>query len=131
MHLEFAQKAKVAAGDTAAAAHIRHDEMGHRDAFKTALAKVKFLSKNIHLSSIPACSNLLWALHVYLGASLLRKAWCHVTFTNHIVSLRRIVMKHTFHGILLASLALLLTAIPALAHHTIAAEFDTRDTVTL
>ena len=43
MYLEFAQKAKVA-GDTAAAARfeeIRHDEMGHRDAFKTALAKLQ------------------------------------------------------------------------------------------
>ena len=42
MYLEFAQKAKVA-GDTAAAARfeeIRHDEMSHRDAFKTALAKL-------------------------------------------------------------------------------------------
>jgi len=40
-------------------------------------------------------------------------------------------MKRTFLGILLGSFALLLTEIPALAHHTIAAEFDTRDTVTL
>ena len=43
MYLDFAQKAKVA-GDTAAAARfeeIRHDEMGHRDAFKIALAKLK------------------------------------------------------------------------------------------
>jgi len=43
MYLEFAQKAKVA-GDTAAAARfeeIRHDEMGHRDEFKSALAKWK------------------------------------------------------------------------------------------
>jgi rubrerythrin len=43
MYLEFAQKANVA-GDTAAAARfeeIRHDEMGHRDAFKTALAKLE------------------------------------------------------------------------------------------
>jgi rubrerythrin len=43
MYLEFAQKAKVA-GDTAAAARfeeIRHDEMGHRDAFKVALAKLE------------------------------------------------------------------------------------------
>ena len=40
-------------------------------------------------------------------------------------------MKRTFHGVLLGSFALLLAAIPALAHHTIAAEFDTRDTVTL
>jgi rubrerythrin len=43
MYLEFAQKAKVA-GDTAAAARfeeIRHDEMGYRDAFKTALAKLQ------------------------------------------------------------------------------------------
>src|ERR1700674_4716094 len=43
MYLEFAQKAKVA-GDTAAAARfeeIRHDEMGHRDAFKSALAKLE------------------------------------------------------------------------------------------
>jgi rubrerythrin len=43
MYLEFAQKAKVA-GDAVAAARfeeIRHDEMGHRDAFKTALAKLE------------------------------------------------------------------------------------------
>jgi hypothetical protein len=40
-------------------------------------------------------------------------------------------MKRTFQGLLLGSLALLLTPISALAHHTIAAEFDTRDTVTL
>jgi rubrerythrin len=43
MYLEFAQKATVA-GDTAAAARfeeIRHDEMGHRDAFKIALAKLE------------------------------------------------------------------------------------------
>ena len=43
MYLEFAEKAKVA-GDTAAAARfeeIRHDERGHRDAFKIALAKLK------------------------------------------------------------------------------------------
>jgi rubrerythrin len=43
MYLEFAEKAKVA-GDTAAAARfeeIRHDEMGHRDAFKIALARLK------------------------------------------------------------------------------------------
>ena|SRR5271157_1666972 len=43
MYLEFAQKAKVA-GDTAAAARfeeVRHDEMGHRDAFKIALAKLE------------------------------------------------------------------------------------------
>ena len=42
MYLEFAQRAK-AAGDATAAARfeeIRHDEMGHRDAFKTALAKL-------------------------------------------------------------------------------------------
>ncbi len=42
MYLEFARKAKVA-GDAVAAARfeeIRHDEMGHRDAFKTALAKL-------------------------------------------------------------------------------------------
>jgi len=42
MYLEFAQKAKVA-GEAAAAARfeeIRHDEMGHRDAFKIALAKL-------------------------------------------------------------------------------------------
>ncbi|MFY9733313.1 MAG: ferritin family protein [Candidatus Acidiferrales bacterium] len=42
MYLEFAQKAK-AAGDKAAAARfeeIRHDEMGHRDAFKAALTKL-------------------------------------------------------------------------------------------
>lgn len=43
MYLEFGQKATVA-GDTAAAARfeeIRHDEMGHRDAFKSALAKLQ------------------------------------------------------------------------------------------
>jgi rubrerythrin len=43
MYLEFAQKAKLA-GDTAAAdrfEEIRHDEMGHRDAFKIALAKLQ------------------------------------------------------------------------------------------
>jgi len=43
MYLEFAQKAKVA-GNTAVAARfeeIRHDEMGHRDAFKIALAKLE------------------------------------------------------------------------------------------
>ena len=43
MYLEFAQKATVA-GDAAAAARfeeIRHDEMGHRDAFKMALAKLE------------------------------------------------------------------------------------------
>lgn len=43
MYLEFAKKASVA-GDTAAAARfeeIRHDEMGHRDAFKVALAKLE------------------------------------------------------------------------------------------
>jgi rubrerythrin len=43
MYLEFAQKAKVA-GDTAAAARfeeIRHDEIGHRDAFNSALAKLE------------------------------------------------------------------------------------------
>ena len=40
-------------------------------------------------------------------------------------------MKPTFHRALLGSFALLLAAIPALAHHTIAAEFDTRDTVTV
>jgi Family of unknown function (DUF6152) len=40
-------------------------------------------------------------------------------------------MNRTFRGVLLSSMALLLAAIPALAHHTIAAEFDTRDTVTL
>lgn len=39
-------------------------------------------------------------------------------------------MKHAFH-VLLGSFALLLMALPALAHHTIAAEFDTRETVTL
>jgi hypothetical protein len=40
-------------------------------------------------------------------------------------------MNRTFWGVVLGSFALLLTSIPALAHHTIAAEFDTRDTVTL
>src|ERR1700693_918092 len=42
MYLEFAQKARVA-GDAAAAARfeeIRHDEIGHRDAFKVALTKL-------------------------------------------------------------------------------------------
>jgi len=42
MYLEFAGQAK-AAGDTAAAARfeeIRHDEIGHRDAFNSALAKL-------------------------------------------------------------------------------------------
>ena len=52
-------------------------------------------------------------------------------YTSNTYRQRRKVMKQTFHGILLAGFALLLTAIPALAHHTIAAEFDTRDTVTL
>jgi rubrerythrin len=43
IYLEFTQKAKVA-GDKAAAARfeeIPHDEMGHRDAFKIALAKLE------------------------------------------------------------------------------------------
>ena len=43
MYLDFAQKAK-AAGETASAVRfeeIRHDEMGHRDAFKIALAKLE------------------------------------------------------------------------------------------
>jgi hypothetical protein len=40
-------------------------------------------------------------------------------------------MRHTFREILLAGLALVLVAVPVFAHHTIAAEFDTRDTVTL
>jgi len=43
MYLEFAEKAKIA-GDIAAAARfeeIRHDERGHRDAFKIALTKLK------------------------------------------------------------------------------------------
>jgi rubrerythrin len=43
MYLEFAQKATVA-GDAAAAARfeeIRHDETGHRDAFKIALTKLE------------------------------------------------------------------------------------------
>src|SRR5260370_38981743 len=40
-------------------------------------------------------------------------------------------MRHTFYGVLLGGFALLLTTIPVLAHHSIAAEFDTRDTVTL
>jgi rubrerythrin len=42
MYLEFAHRAKVA-GDAAAAARfeeVRRDEMGHRDAFKIALAKL-------------------------------------------------------------------------------------------
>lgn len=43
MYLEFAQKATIA-GDSAAATRfeeIRHDEKGHRDAFKSALAKLE------------------------------------------------------------------------------------------
>ena len=40
-------------------------------------------------------------------------------------------MNRTFQWVLLGGFALLLTTIPALAHHTIAAEFDTRETVTL
>ena len=40
-------------------------------------------------------------------------------------------MKRASQRVMLGSFAFLLTAIPALAHHTIAAEFDTRDTVTL
>jgi rubrerythrin len=43
MYLEFAQSAKIA-GDTIAAARfeeIRHDEMGHLNAFKIALAKLE------------------------------------------------------------------------------------------
>jgi rubrerythrin len=43
MYLEFARKATVAE-DAAAVARfeeIRHDEMGHRDAFKMALAKLE------------------------------------------------------------------------------------------
>ncbi len=40
-------------------------------------------------------------------------------------------MERTFRGVLVGSFALLLTAIPGVAHHTIAAEFDTRETVTL
>jgi rubrerythrin len=43
MYLEFAQEAKVA-GDAAAAARfheIRNDEIGHRDAFRIALAKLE------------------------------------------------------------------------------------------
>jgi rubrerythrin len=43
MYLEFAQKAKVA-GDIAAATRFeedRHDEIGHRDAFETALSKLE------------------------------------------------------------------------------------------
>ena len=43
MYLEFAQAAKITK-DTAAADRfekIRHDEMGHRDAFKIALTKLK------------------------------------------------------------------------------------------
>jgi rubrerythrin len=43
MYLEFAEKAKVAGDATAAARfeEIRHDEIGHRDAFKIALAKLE------------------------------------------------------------------------------------------
>jgi Family of unknown function (DUF6152) len=40
-------------------------------------------------------------------------------------------MKRTLQGVLAGGFGLLLAAIPALAHHTIAAEFDTRDTVAL
>lgn len=40
-------------------------------------------------------------------------------------------MRKVLYGALLSGFSLLLTAIPTLAHHTIAAEFDTRDTVTL
>jgi Family of unknown function (DUF6152) len=40
-------------------------------------------------------------------------------------------MKSAFYGVLLSSFALLWTSMPALAHHTVAAEFDTRDTVKL
>jgi uncharacterized protein DUF6152 len=40
-------------------------------------------------------------------------------------------MKRSSLRLLLGSFALLLTTIPAVAHHSIAAEFDTRDTVTL
>jgi rubrerythrin len=43
MYLEFAEKARVA-GDTSAAARfeeIRHDELGHQDAFKVALTKLE------------------------------------------------------------------------------------------
>jgi hypothetical protein len=40
-------------------------------------------------------------------------------------------MSHTFRGALLGSFAMLLMGTPALAHHSIAAEFDTRETVTL
>lgn len=43
MYLEFARSARIA-GDTIAAARfeeIRHDEIGHRDAFKIALAKLE------------------------------------------------------------------------------------------
>jgi rubrerythrin len=42
MYLDFARRAKTA-GDAAAAARfeeIRHDEIGHRDAFKAALVKL-------------------------------------------------------------------------------------------
>jgi hypothetical protein len=40
-------------------------------------------------------------------------------------------MKRILPGALLAGFALVYAATPALAHHTIAAEFDTRETVTL
>ena len=40
-------------------------------------------------------------------------------------------MKRTLHAFQMISLALLLAAIPAFAHHTVAAEFDTRKTVQL
>jgi len=40
-------------------------------------------------------------------------------------------MTQSFRVALLGGLALALTALPTLAHHTIAAEFDTRQTVTL
>ncbi len=43
MYLEFAQKATVAEHTAAAARfeEIRHDEIGHRDAFKMALVKLE------------------------------------------------------------------------------------------
>jgi hypothetical protein len=40
-------------------------------------------------------------------------------------------MRRTLYGVLVGSFALLVAATPAVAHHTIAAEFDTRETVTL
>ena len=53
MYLEFAKNATLA-GDAAAAVRfeeIRHDEMGHRDAFKISLANSGILK-----GELPCCS---------------------------------------------------------------------------